>query len=1332
MSTSARLAVPAALAPEVRGFLTQAAPLLRGHETKTDTEKLLALLHHEHPGAKMAAFNLLCVVCSDKTNAKAARELGLLKEFTAVLSPVAAGCPHAQWMTMQTCAISVICALADDDANKDAIIASGCLPKLGQLIAVLTGRALDNALKAVSLLSNKRERVQALAAAGIYQRVAASLTATKNFPDKTEQFYTPHNCLMIVNALSKEQCVDTLASSGLLAALFEAAAVPTTLADVALSCVITLTASAPGRAIILSNNYHLVLVARLESLENPDTIAKILNVLTNLCYEESGAEKVLAAPNLVRCLVDTLGSVPSTHTAAVRSLGLLMSLSRYEKFFADFHAAGGVEQLAETAKDLSGDTPQEHIAVLIGNLFTEDQLLSQCVDEGYLRMVVSLMKSKNMKIVQHASRAVANICTVYDQYRVQLFDEGVVAPLSALLLTNNAEVKYHGLRAMMNLALCYTRTPELLQNRQVLNEVVGLMSCSDNKLRGASASFVTNLTANEMVRPYLVQEVGLQPVFALLSAQVKELKLSALKILSNYCIEGRVRKMIAESSQMVAALENAKRINDSDIQAQAQEVDSHRKFPFEKSYPSITLNITDVVAGAKKKSAATVAGVTVGAGTEARAASAAAQARAEAEALTSRAKAEAQARAEAEAKVAQARAEAEAQSAREKAAVQVRAEAEAKAALERAAAELRAAKERAAAAEVKAATERAARAEAEARVKAAAAARARAEAEAQAMALREAEQRAARAKADAEAKAAQARAQAQAQAEAEARAVRAKAEAEVEARAREKEEREVAAQAEATALATPSENIAIAEEMDEMDENKTQEDLEAKKQEEEAQRLAVEAAKAKMEKKQRKAEKQRKRMEKELEEQHKVEDQAQLEEEAKWRAETDARRKAKDDERAGLMAEMAEAQHKQEAEAKLKQLDEKQKQDDLARQHEEEQKRLKEETRRKRREHREEKRRRQEEKNARLEEEKAKKMLEQEEIMLREREMERASAEEKQRRKAERAARRKARELAKLKAAEEAKTSAAKEAEEAARIHRKRTYIAQEILSTEKSYVDGLNILIRNYVKPLSTACGTSNQIVSREDVKSLFSNIEIITNFNTVLLEGLTARLSTWSENTLLGDIFVHLAAFLRCYVEYVNNYDSALALLAALRRDNKKFAAFVKQMETLNRDLPLYSIMIFPIQRVPRYVLLLTDLLKNTPTSHPDCDTLKKALQSVRTVGDDINESKRHSEKLLKLHEVQSCVVGHNLPQLIEAHRTFVRDGMCKIVKGGSSTLPGVLHLFNDGLLVCEFKNKSKFKYKRFLMLSTVTVLQQARLSLACLTPSRRAQVGNVKARS
>ena len=64
----------------------------------------------------------------------------------------------------------------------------------------------------------------------------------------------------------------------------------------------------------------------------------------------------------------------------------------------------------------------------------------------------------------------------------------------------------------------------------------------------------------------------------------------------------------------------------------------------------------------------------------------------------------------------------------------------------------------------------------------------------------------------------------------------------------------------------------------------------------------------------------------------------------------------------------------------------------------------------------------------------------------------------------------------------------------------------------------------------------------------------------------------------------------------------------------------------------MDLMSYLIMPIQRIPRYVLLLSDLLKFTDPTHPDHKNLTEAVAKVEGVARFINEKvKFHPLNLL-----------------------------------------------------------------------------------------------------
>ena len=59
-------------------------------------------------------------------------------------------------------------------------------------------------------------------------------------------------------------------------------------------------------------------------------------------------------------------------------------------------------------------------------------------------------------------------------------------------------------------------------------------------------------------------------------------------------------------------------------------------------------------------------------------------------------------------------------------------------------------------------------------------------------------------------------------------------------------------------------------------------------------------------------------------------------------------------------------------------------------------------------------------------------------------------------------------------------------------------------------------------------------------------------------------------------------------------------------------------------------------PMQRVPRYRMLLEDLLKHTDAGHPDEAPMRKALSEVQEVALLLNESKRETDALEQLRRL------------------------------------------------------------------------------------------------
>jgi hypothetical protein len=87
-----------------------------------------------------------------------------------------------------------------------------------------------------------------------------------------------------------------------------------------------------------------------------------------------------------------------------------------------------------------------------------------------------------------------------------------------------------------------------------------------------------------------------------------------------------------------------------------------------------------------------------------------------------------------------------------------------------------------------------------------------------------------------------------------------------------------------------------------------------------------------------------------------------------------------------------------------------------------------------------------------------------------------------------------------------------------------RTRVVREILSSEHIYVSNLRVLIEVFLQPLRRAAESGKGIIPLEDIKRIFSNLEDIYAYNMQFLDKLDARVSNWSVESLIGDIFLDM----------------------------------------------------------------------------------------------------------------------------------------------------------------------------------------------------------------
>lgn len=210
-----------------------------------------------------------------------------------------------------------------------------------------------------------------------------------------------------------------------------------------------------------------------------------------------------------------------------------------------------------------------------------------------------------------------------------------------------------------------------------------------------------------------------------------------------------------------------------------------------------------------------------------------------------------------------------------------------------------------------------------------------------------------------------------------------------------------------------------------------------------------------------------------------------------------------------------------------------------------------------------------------------------------------------------------------------------------------RLRVATEILTTERSYLEGIVKLETHFGNALK-------QVISKEDYDTIFGAFGMIVGVNRELLKEIEAKLLNWGPSSTLGDVFLRFTPYFRLYSSYVSGHEKTERLIVSLSR-NKAFRQ-VCEKGVQSSGGQLQSFLILPIQRIPRYVLLLTELKKATSKLHPDFSKLQEAIPLVQTVASAIN--KAISGAADELLSVQNSL--NNCPDLLAPGRSLVRRGL------------------------------------------------------------------------
>uniref|UniRef100_A0A8C1NII8 Si:dkey-91m11.5 n=1 Tax=Cyprinus carpio TaxID=7962 RepID=A0A8C1NII8_CYPCA len=243
-----------------------------------------------------------------------------------------------------------------------------------------------------------------------------------------------------------------------------------------------------------------------------------------------------------------------------------------------------------------------------------------------------------------------------------------------------------------------------------------------------------------------------------------------------------------------------------------------------------------------------------------------------------------------------------------------------------------------------------------------------------------------------------------------------------------------------------------------------------------------------------------------------------------------------------------------------------------------------------------------------------------------------------------------------------------------------RKWVLSGILASEEAYLSHLEALLLP-MKPLKAAATTSQPMLTLQQIETIFFKVPELHEIHTFDVVELMVQL--WDGCTFIIQLGVYRA--------FVDNYKVAVETAEKCCQANSQFAEIsenlkvksAKEGKDQNAKNSLETLLYKPVDRVTRSTLVLHDLLKHTPSSHPDLPLLQDALRISQNFLSSINE------EITPRRQSMTVKKGEN--------RQLLRDQFMVELVEGARKLRHVF-LFTDLLLCAKLKKQTGGKGQQY----------------------------------
>eukprot|EP00117_Sycon_ciliatum_P037953 scpid4546/ scgid28285/ Protein ECT2; Epithelial cell-transforming sequence 2 oncogene len=250
----------------------------------------------------------------------------------------------------------------------------------------------------------------------------------------------------------------------------------------------------------------------------------------------------------------------------------------------------------------------------------------------------------------------------------------------------------------------------------------------------------------------------------------------------------------------------------------------------------------------------------------------------------------------------------------------------------------------------------------------------------------------------------------------------------------------------------------------------------------------------------------------------------------------------------------------------------------------------------------------------------------------------------------------------------------------------KRKHLINELVETEKTYLILLEFIAKNYITPLQEQCKQRISPMKTNYATAVFGPWKGLYSLHRSLLASLQESVdyscAVLSGSSIVpgigGSFLTHMSAFDRQYPDYITSFEQRKDFHSHALKADPVFRAFIQTRRKLTTSLPagsensslkkqsLHDMLIAPVQRLPRYLMLLQGILTSTPESHPDKADVSSAVDSIKAINEKINEMKMAHEGEQRLAELLREIDG--VPEAVATGKRWVVNEANVVMVDGS----------------------------------------------------------------